>query len=151
MQCFIILKFFRELQYLRHKIHLGLFLSFGMSAFSWIITILITGIKKYILHTALYIIIESNIYQQLSCVFVSTIICAIQWIFKNNFHVLVHLFGEIILKSVFFCCPMMDYWNSWAHKKDKFSCFLTTKLNTNSQWNFCMFRAGSDADRYVHI
>ena len=34
---------FRELQYLRHKIHLGLFLSFGLSAFSWIITIIITG------------------------------------------------------------------------------------------------------------
>ena len=35
--------FFRELQYLRHKIHLGLFLLFGLSAFSWIITIIITG------------------------------------------------------------------------------------------------------------
>lgn len=34
---------FRELQYLRHKIHLGLFLAYGLSAFSWIVTILMTG------------------------------------------------------------------------------------------------------------
>lgn len=46
---------FRELQYLRHKIHLGLFLSFGLSAFFWIsesITLLITEAQP--IHTDLF-------------------------------------------------------------------------------------------------
>ena len=51
----IICNICRELQYLRHKIHLGLFLAFGLSAFSWIITILMTGEKKRTKKSALNI------------------------------------------------------------------------------------------------
>ena len=48
---FVLVFFFREMRCLRHKIHMGLFCTFGLSALNWILTLswknLVCPLRKF--------------------------------------------------------------------------------------------------------
>lgn len=88
---------FRELQYLRHKIHLGLFLSFGLSAFSWIITIIITELAPEI---------ETDMFTVVTCVLhlltVFFHITTFYWMFIEGFYLFLQVQFPLSLASIKF-------------------------------------------------